>query len=698
MADFNEQLPEWQEGGIEPPNSKKVAGWAVNDKPPAGWLNWFFNRTYKVLAEIRSVISSHKADTSVHVTAAKQVAWDAKETTTGAQTKADNAQAAAALDATAKANAARDAATLAADAAADAAEAAAKAASIPIGQKGAAGGVVELGANRYISLAGINLSGAVPEIIYTESDTGKIWYQLVDGGVMSFREDDYSGERMQLNSDGMYVSGEVTSSGDMKMTGNAIEIGALIDVPFSTGWARGFTIRNGDISKQFQFGAFGTGVSGELEHAYIGYGSDPSANQVMQWKKDGTMKVFNSTMVKNLNAEFVGGRKVDSFALSVPYINFGDSDAPMTTAEFITLLTNIGAFTASGHWVARGGWAYAYNRTITDSGFGHISLAGAVVEVTGNSTFFTVRILTAPQAAVESDTINSEFIYAHNGPEYVNGWRRSWNSANMPTYTSNSNANTLVARNADGNFAVGNAVYMGANNGLVTDGATMFHRLGGTNYVSWDTHNDIELYKGRQTIHGGANLNDYVSNGGYSLYVEGGAYLNGPPPGYYLLDVKVAASGYVIQDAISVFGTVRFFRARTDGGVWSPWLEIPVKDYTGKIANVSLNRYVALDKPLTTTSSTLLANYVPSKITMVTIKTSMRVAAVRSVSMAVVYTPPGETASRTIYILPENQMAPTDYSFIPLTLTIAANKPVEVHAKTTIADFVYVDVIITEEG
>ncbi|MDF1586084.1 hypothetical protein PZ740_06780, partial [Rhodospirillales bacterium YIM 152171] len=105
------------------------------------------------------------------------------------------------------------------------------------------------------------------------------------------------------------------------------------------------------------------------------------------------------------------------FALSNAYVNFGDTDAPMNTDEFIALLTAMGAFTASGHWVVRGGWAYAYNRTITDSGFGHISLAGAVVEVTGNSTFFTVRILTAPQANTPEAGLNanSEFIYVSNG-------------------------------------------------------------------------------------------------------------------------------------------------------------------------------------------------------------------------------------------------------------------------------------------
>jgi len=51
---FTEKLPEWQAEGIEPPDSKKQAGWEVEDKPPAGWWNWILNRTFKSLEELRS--------------------------------------------------------------------------------------------------------------------------------------------------------------------------------------------------------------------------------------------------------------------------------------------------------------------------------------------------------------------------------------------------------------------------------------------------------------------------------------------------------------------------------------------------------------------------------------------------------------------------------------------------------------------
>jgi hypothetical protein len=144
-------------------------------------------------------IDAHAGDNTRHITAAERNTWNAKETTGGAQAKADTARdaviTAAAQDATAKANTAKDAAISAAatdaTAKANAAREAAKAASIPIEQKGVPGGVVVMDANRYTSIAGLMLDGVVPEIIFTESDTGKKWFQLVDGEAMSFRENDY---------------------------------------------------------------------------------------------------------------------------------------------------------------------------------------------------------------------------------------------------------------------------------------------------------------------------------------------------------------------------------------------------------------------------------------------------------------------------------------------------------------------------
>lgn len=63
---FNEQLPEWHATGVEPPESKKNQGWQPDDKPPADWFNWLFNRIYKVLVEIRNTLSGHVEDPAPH--------------------------------------------------------------------------------------------------------------------------------------------------------------------------------------------------------------------------------------------------------------------------------------------------------------------------------------------------------------------------------------------------------------------------------------------------------------------------------------------------------------------------------------------------------------------------------------------------------------------------------------------------------
>ncbi|MFT9493430.1 MAG: hypothetical protein ACH0QC_00325, partial [Anaerosolibacter sp.] len=56
MSHFNENLPQWENEGLEPPTGKKTDGWEASEKPPAGWFNWLFNRIYKCIQEIRSFV------------------------------------------------------------------------------------------------------------------------------------------------------------------------------------------------------------------------------------------------------------------------------------------------------------------------------------------------------------------------------------------------------------------------------------------------------------------------------------------------------------------------------------------------------------------------------------------------------------------------------------------------------------------
>lgn len=51
--DFEQNLPEWKAQGTEPPASLKEKGFEAGYKPPAGYFNWFWNRVFACLSEIR---------------------------------------------------------------------------------------------------------------------------------------------------------------------------------------------------------------------------------------------------------------------------------------------------------------------------------------------------------------------------------------------------------------------------------------------------------------------------------------------------------------------------------------------------------------------------------------------------------------------------------------------------------------------
>lgn len=143
--------------------------------------------------------------------------------------------------------------------------------------------------------------------------------------------------------------------------------------------------------------------------------------------------VASTARVDNLNAEMISGTKLSNLGINIKYWDFGGNSNEITTAQFLVLLEQLGAFT-SGHWVARGGWAFALNQIISDSGLGKIQLAGATVEVIGSQKdLCTVRITTPPQNTMVSgpNTTWSEFIYVSHPSGYVSGWRKGWNSANM---------------------------------------------------------------------------------------------------------------------------------------------------------------------------------------------------------------------------------------------------------------------------
>lgn len=71
---FNEQLPQWDAPGVEPPASKKSTGWQAGEKPPADYWNWQMHRTYKALEELQQKAAEKedvatKADLAAHTAA-----------------------------------------------------------------------------------------------------------------------------------------------------------------------------------------------------------------------------------------------------------------------------------------------------------------------------------------------------------------------------------------------------------------------------------------------------------------------------------------------------------------------------------------------------------------------------------------------------------------------------------------------------
>lgn len=129
----------------------------------------------------------------------------------------------------------------------------------------------------------------------------------------------------------------------------------------------------------------------------------------------------------------------------------GDANS-WTTEEFIAWLESQGAFNHP-YWMCRGSWAYALNKTITDTGCGNICLAGAVIEVMGVRGAMTIRI-TTPTTTSGGGVASAQFTYINNGDGYAPGWRREFSrtgdeiTGNL-TLRSDDRVHFIIA-NADG--------------------------------------------------------------------------------------------------------------------------------------------------------------------------------------------------------------------------------------------------------
>ena len=133
-----------------------------------------------------------------------------------------------------------------------------------------------------------------------------------------------------------------------------------------------------------------------------------------------------------------------------PSYSFGGNNDSITTAQFLTHLQNLGAF-STGFGIYRGSWSYMANQSITDTGVGVIHLAGSTVEVIGNSASNCTIRVTVPTTS-GNGTTKRIYVYCNNGDDYKPGWfavartdELTWNSISgkPSTFTPSSHTHPL---------------------------------------------------------------------------------------------------------------------------------------------------------------------------------------------------------------------------------------------------------------
>ena len=63
---FDNETPEWENTGTEPPTELKEGGFLAGYRPPANYFNWFFNRIYKAVQEIKDKITNNEIGGDVY--------------------------------------------------------------------------------------------------------------------------------------------------------------------------------------------------------------------------------------------------------------------------------------------------------------------------------------------------------------------------------------------------------------------------------------------------------------------------------------------------------------------------------------------------------------------------------------------------------------------------------------------------------
>ena len=310
------------------------------------------------------------------------------------------------------------------------------------------------------------------------------------------------------------------------------------------------------------------------------------------------LTVASTTSVTNLNADLLDGNHASAFSLtghthsylasdgkavdsdkldnidSTGFcraysgdISFGGNQNAITTSQFITLITGMGAFTQP-YWVARGSWDYAGNQYINDTGIGNIHLAGCTVEVMGSSGAYTIRIHTPTTSPIA--ITNTEYIYVNNGSDYSPAWRKTWNSAN------DGSGSGLDADLLDGNhasaFSLASHSHTKADIGLGNVDNTADSSKS-VNYATYSVH---------QSAGSGSTCHDKFANtpAHCTSFSECNSVSDAPSSGWWLIySIRHSnpASLWGTQIAYGWQGNANtIYQRNVMEGVWTEWTRVDV--------------------------------------------------------------------------------------------------------------------------
>lgn len=84
--DFDNQIPEWKNSGVEPSDNLKTNGFPVKLKPPADIFNWFWSKVTKAIKELQTKLKGHAEDkTNPHGVTKTQVGLDKVDNTSDSE-------------------------------------------------------------------------------------------------------------------------------------------------------------------------------------------------------------------------------------------------------------------------------------------------------------------------------------------------------------------------------------------------------------------------------------------------------------------------------------------------------------------------------------------------------------------------------------------------------------------------------------